>query len=155
MSLDKVQLGLLGTVFFWVYGIGQLINGNIGDRVKTKRFIFIALIAAGMANILFGFAAGIAAMFAIWAVNAYFQSMLWGPIVKTLAVWFPHSKRASVSIGISTSMVVGYWLAWGGGRQCSGEQKLAVGFLDPGRCDNLVCRFMVCFFLQSPGRHGP
>ena len=150
MSLSKTQLGFLGTVFFWVYGLGQLINGNIGDKVGTKQFIFIALIVAGTANILFGFAAGIAAMLVLWAANGYFQSMLWGPIVKTLAVWFPSEKRTKISIYISTSMVAGYWLAWGALGKTIEKSSWQSAFWIPGAVLIVFALLWLVFFKNVP-----
>lgn len=34
---SKGQIGLVGTLFFWIYGIGQLINGNIGDKISSTQ----------------------------------------------------------------------------------------------------------------------
>jgi len=39
MSLDNVQLGLLGSAFAWVYGLGGLFAGAIVDRVRRKTAI--------------------------------------------------------------------------------------------------------------------
>jgi MFS family permease len=36
---DKVQLGLIGSAFMWVYAIGSPISGYIGDRLKRKNLI--------------------------------------------------------------------------------------------------------------------
>jgi len=39
MGLDNVQLGLLGSAFAWVYGLGALFAGNVVDRVRRKTAI--------------------------------------------------------------------------------------------------------------------
>jgi MFS family permease len=39
MGLSIVQLGLLGSAFAWVYGLGALFAGNIVDRVRRKTAI--------------------------------------------------------------------------------------------------------------------
>lgn len=103
----------MGTVFFWVYGVGQLINGYVGDRVSARFYVFFGLFVTALVNIAFGFAASLGAMIILWALNGYFQSMLWGPIVKTLSYWFTHEGRSWTAIAISTSIVAGYLFAWG------------------------------------------
>jgi MFS family permease len=45
MGLDNVQLGLLGSAFAWVYGLGALFAGNIVDRVRRKTAILGGLYA--------------------------------------------------------------------------------------------------------------
>ncbi|MES1261985.1 MAG: MFS transporter [Acidobacteriota bacterium] len=39
MGLDNVQLGLLGSAFAWVYGLGGMFAGAIVDRVRRKTAI--------------------------------------------------------------------------------------------------------------------
>lgn len=110
---DKWQVGLIGSLFFWIYGIGQLINGNIGDRISSRVLIFVGLFVTALANLFFGLSASFPVMIILWSLNGYFQSTLWGPITKTLSFWFSHESRGKVAIWISTSMVGGYLLAWG------------------------------------------
>lgn len=110
---SKSQVGLIGSIFFWIYGTGQLINGYLGDKVSSRKFIFIGLFVTACANMAFGFTASIVVMCILWGINGYFQSMLWGPMVKMLSNWYPNEKSSRTAISISTSMVGGYLLAWG------------------------------------------
>jgi sugar phosphate permease len=110
---SKTSLGLIGSGFFWVYGIGQLVNGYIGDKVSGRIFIFVGLAVSALINIFFGFTSNVIIMMLLWAVNGFSQSMLWGPIVRILSKWFPKEHSTRISVGISTSIVGGYLLAWG------------------------------------------
>jgi len=38
-GFDKVQLGLIGSAFMWVYAVGSPIAGFVGDRAKRKNLI--------------------------------------------------------------------------------------------------------------------
>lgn len=113
LGASKAQVGIIGSLFFWVYGIGQLINGYVGDKVSSRLYIFIGLVVTALANILFGFSTSLVVMCILWAVNGFFQSMLWGPMAKTITYWVSPEKRSSAAIKISTSMVGGFLLAWG------------------------------------------
>lgn len=113
LGASKTQVGIIASLFFWVYGIGQLINGYIGDKVSSRLYIFIGLIVTASANILFGFSTSLIIMVVLWAVNGFFQSMLWGPMAKTITYWVSPEKRSSAAIGISTSIVGGFLMAWG------------------------------------------
>ncbi len=110
---SKAQLGAIGTVFFWIYGTGQLINGFIGDRFRSRLMIYSGLLVTALTNILFGFSTSLVAMLLLWGLNGYFQSMLWGPMTRTLSHWFSPEQRSRIAIRISTSIVGGYLLAWG------------------------------------------
>lgn len=129
---NKGQIGLISSLFFWIYGTGQLVNGYIGDKIQSRLFVFTGLIVTAVANILFGFAGSLTVMVVIWGINGYFQSMLWGPIAKTLSYWFPYEKRSNIAIGISTSMVGGYILAWGLSGQILAHSNWRWTFWTPG-----------------------
>lgn len=107
------QIGLIGSGFFWVYGIGHLINGYIGDKVSGKWYIFIGAFLIAISNLLAGFAKSLPLLVIIWAVHGFFQSMIWGPMIRILSNWYEESSRGKVATAISTSMVAGYFLAWG------------------------------------------
>lgn len=113
LGFTKAQLGLLGSLFFWVYGVGQLINGSIGDKIPTVPFISLGLLVSGIMNLLLGLSDNLIIMCILWAINGYFLSMLWGPIIKTLSNVFSSKYRSQISVGMSTSMVGGFLLAWG------------------------------------------
>lgn len=107
LSINKSAQGLLGSAFLWVYGAGQLVNGNLGDRHSAKLFIGIGVLACALCNLGFGFSTSYAPMLIFWAVNGWFASMLWGPIAKTVSLWHAPEKRGGVVVAVSTSMTVG------------------------------------------------
>jgi sugar phosphate permease len=111
LGISKAQIGIIGGSFLWVYGIGQLINGYIGDKVSSRIYIFIGLLVTALTNIFFGFASSLTMMSILWVVNGYFQSMLWGPMSKTITHWVLPEKRSFAAIAISTSGVGGTLLA--------------------------------------------
>lgn len=43
--LDEVQLGLLGSAFAWIYGLGSPFAGAVADRIRRKRAILGGLYA--------------------------------------------------------------------------------------------------------------
>lgn len=110
---DKTSVGLIGSLFFWTYAVGQLINGIIGDKAKARSFIFIGLCGSAITNLIVGQATNLTLIIVLWGLNGFFLSMLWGPIMKTFSYWFSHEKRTRIAIGISTSMIAGYLIAWG------------------------------------------
>ena len=82
------EKSLLSTVLVCLsvtYGVGQIINGWIGDRVKPQNLILCGLIIATIINILLPFFVfSIPVMCALWAINGFAQAMMWPPIVKIL-----------------------------------------------------------------------
>ncbi len=109
--ISRASLGLLSSAFLWVYGLGQLINGYLGDKISAKYFMLIGLLMASVMNILFAFTHAYWMMVLCWAFNGWFQSMLWGPITKTIANWYEPGKSGGAMIAVSTSTAAGALLS--------------------------------------------
>ena len=105
--ISRASLGLLSSVFLWVYGLGQLVNGYLGDRFSAKYFTMLGFFMACVMNMLFAFSHIYWVMVLCWACNGWFQSMLWGPISKTIANWYEPGKSGGAMIAISTSTAAG------------------------------------------------
>jgi OPA family glycerol-3-phosphate transporter-like MFS transporter len=112
-GLSRAEMGLVMSSQFLLYAIGQFINGQIGDRIDARRFVAAGLLASAALNVLFGFSAGaLTLMVVLWGLNGYFQSMGWGPTVKTMANWFPVSRRNLIAGRLATAYVLGGAIAW-------------------------------------------
>ncbi len=109
---SKTVMGGLLTCLFITYAIGQFINGQLGDKFGARRLISFGLLASGVLNIIFGFTSAITAMMIIWGLNGFFQSMGWGPSVKTVANWFPPEKRGKMAGLLGTSYQIGNAYSW-------------------------------------------
>ncbi|HCK99640.1 MAG TPA: hypothetical protein DHW42_06000 [Candidatus Marinimicrobia bacterium] len=112
-GLTKTNLGAVLSALFMMYAIGQFINGQLGDKLNSRRIITIGLISSGIINILFGFTGGVVAfMVVLWGINGYVQSMGWGPTVKCMANWFPANVHGKVSGQLGTSYILGGAISW-------------------------------------------
>lgn len=110
---NNAVAGTIGSAFFWAYAIGQLINGWVGDKQNPRYFIPMGLLGSAIINLLIGFFHNIYFIIAVWALNGFLLAMVWGPIVKITAAWFPPKRRTKVAVGLALSMIGGYILAWG------------------------------------------
>jgi sugar phosphate permease len=81
-SLTKELLGRMGSAFFFSYGIGQLINGFIGDFVKPKYMVGLGLFLAGLVNCGFPIFQSAMVQTVLWGVCGLCCSMLWGAPIK-------------------------------------------------------------------------
>jgi OPA family glycerol-3-phosphate transporter-like MFS transporter len=109
---SKTSLGILASGFFCAYAVGQLINGYLGDKFKPRCFVCAGIGAAALSNIAFVFSKNIVIMFFFWAANGYFQSMLWGPLVRTVAAYTPLKYLNRAMLFFSSSTVAGYLLSY-------------------------------------------
>ncbi len=112
-GLTKSEMGLILSSLFLLYAIGQFINGQLGDKLNSRKIITLGLLSSAILNIIFGFNTGILIiMVIIWGLNGYFQSMGWGPTVKAMANWFPVRIRGRISGRLGTSYIIGGAFSW-------------------------------------------
>ena len=112
-SLTKTNMGLVLSSLFLLYAVGQFINGQLGDKLNSRRIITLGLLSSAVLNIVFGLTGGILGlMIVIWGLNGYFQSMGWGPTVKAMANWFPIKVRGKISGRLGTSYILGGAISW-------------------------------------------
>lgn len=102
--ITKVQGGTIATAYFLCYGIGQFINGFAADKVSPGKLIVTGLLGAAIANWLMGIAGSYTQMILIWAINGYFQSLIWGPVFILVTQSIPENfKRKSILLLNSSS----------------------------------------------------
>jgi sugar phosphate permease len=112
LGLSNTSVGLISTSFFWVYALGQAVNGYLGDKVSSRTFVFIGLLVSALLNLAFGYSSMLWVMIILWSANGIFQSMLWAPLVKTLSYWFPKKLHNKIAFGMSIAVIAGYLAAW-------------------------------------------
>ena len=104
--INVKQYGLLGSAFLISFACGRLINGIIGDKIHPRFMLYIGLTLSGIANIGLSFLPPFPVFIALWSVNGYAQSMLWGSLLSYISYISPAEKRVtSVSLLVSSVAV--------------------------------------------------
>ncbi len=109
---SKSNAGLIGTLFFLCYGIGQLINGIIADRVSPYKMIFSGVLVSSLANLGMILWKNYIYMAVIWGINGIAQSMLWSPILFIITNVLHERMSYRASVIIAASAPVGTLLAY-------------------------------------------
>jgi OPA family glycerol-3-phosphate transporter-like MFS transporter len=112
LGWDRSTVGLIGSVFLWIYALGQLINGALGQRARARWFVGLGMLVSAACNVLFGFSGGLGWMIVLWGLNGWVQSMGWGPIIKTVGAWFDPQRRGRIAALFSPCFVLGHLTAW-------------------------------------------
>ena len=106
--LTAGELGVIGSVFYFVYAAGKFTNGFIADYCNIRRFMAWGLGVSAVINLILGVLGllhgtlGIASvvmlvLFALlWGVNGWVQSMGAPPGTISLSRWFPLNKRGTM-----------------------------------------------------------
>ncbi|MCL5036938.1 MAG: MFS transporter [Chloroflexi bacterium] len=128
------DIGWVITGFFWVYALGQLVNGTIADNLGGRKTILLGAFASVALNILIGSAqilniiSGKLGIFintmtivgAFWILNGYFQAFGASAMVKINTNWFARDERGRYNgvfvfiIQLGRSLIIlagGYLLA--------------------------------------------
>jgi OPA family glycerol-3-phosphate transporter-like MFS transporter len=105
--LSLSQAGLIGMIYFFAYGFGQLANGVLGDKMNPRYMICVGLVLSALANFVMGFAGAFLLMALMWGINGYAQAMLWPPMIRIFAERFTKEAKTKYSINIASSLALG------------------------------------------------
>ena len=121
-GFSEAYIGRASSVFMIVYGIGQLINGTLGDQIKAKYMISFGLLLAGLANLAFCHLLDISRNGALLVYGAagFFLAMIYGPMTKLVAENTEplYAMRCSLGYTLSSFLgsplagVVAFFVAW-------------------------------------------
>ena len=121
LSWQNSDIGILTGAMFWIYGIGQLVNGRLSEIFGATKFIVLGLLLSSLTNILFGFQSDVLGMALLWGINGFFQSMGWTPGMSLLAKWWPgnthgfatgvaHAFSGFGQVWATVAVAFGLWL---------------------------------------------
>ena len=101
-AIQRGNAGLVGTMLFAFYGVGQLISGYLGDKIKPKHLIIIGLSATAICNAAMPYLPD-AGMIVVWGINGLAQAMLWPPIVKILSTYLDHKTYVTAHLIVTSA----------------------------------------------------
>ena len=126
LHLSKTEIGWILGSFKLLYGVGQLINGQVAEHVRARRLLALGMFGSAAVTIAFGFGTAFYLLLFLWATNGYAQSLGWSPTMRVAANWFPSIRRGRAIaiigtgyqlLGSVTIVVAGWsaqWFGWRG-----------------------------------------
>lgn len=133
LHLTMAQGGMLQTLFAAIYAAGQFVNGSIVDRMNPAKYMLLGLTGSAACNLAMGFCASYPAMLFVWSLNAMFQSMLWTPVMRLLALYFREDNlRVRANEIIALMLIAGHFLAWAIAGFVSAAASWRFSFIVPG-----------------------
>jgi sugar phosphate permease len=94
-GFSKIDMGLIVSSFYIVYGIGKFVNGYFSDRSDARYFMSIGLFLAALIIFFMGFGSGLIFFTSFWGLNGCFQSMGWPPCARLITHWFSPKELGS------------------------------------------------------------
>lgn len=93
LGLTATQVGWIGSAVLICYGIGQAINGNLGDRFGARRLMTLGALLSVCFNWWTSFATSFWALIIPWGINGYVQALGWAPGSRLLSNWWARHER--------------------------------------------------------------
>lgn len=146
----NTQLGMLTSVFFLTYTIGLLLSGYIGDRVRSKVLLTVGLTVSAGCNLGCAFSHGLPPLFLFWGINGLAQSMLWGPLMRTLSLWFDPKSLRRISFYMTFCAVFGYAASWSLASVLSTHINWRAAFFVPALLVIAFTILLLCTFHSEP-----
>ncbi len=111
-NFSSSTLGLWGSMFFFTYGVGQIINGLMGDRIKAKWMVSAGLFLSGIVIVFSSCTASSVVGGICWAACGFLLSMLWGPLSKVIAENTTAQTGRILMTALSAASIVGTMVAY-------------------------------------------
>lgn len=106
------QIGTMGFALFVAYGIGQLVNGTIGDYISPKMLSFIGVVVSGILVFCVPFFPTVFANTVLWAIIGFFCSMMWGPLTRIVAENSEGERARNLMLVLNASLIGGTFFAY-------------------------------------------
>ncbi|MBE6550937.1 MAG: MFS transporter [Ruminococcaceae bacterium] len=107
LDVAKEIIGLSVTAGFMTYGIGQIISGILGDKIKPRILIAVGLAGTALCNLTVSAVSNVYLMIGVWSLNGFFQSFLWPPLVRAMVDHLEGDDYSTVASGVTVSANVG------------------------------------------------
>ena len=101
--IDKTMGGFIGMGLFIAYGVGQLVSGYLGDKLRPRTLLVFGLATTMLCNLLMPLVPSTALMIPVWTLNGFAQAMLWPPIVRILADTLDHDRFVTANLIVTSA----------------------------------------------------
>src|SRR6187402_1506977 len=89
LGLGAEEVGWILASLKIAYGLGQVINGQLAERISPRVLLALGMFGSAALNVLFGFGTGFYFLLFVWATNGFCQSLGWTPCMRVMANWVP------------------------------------------------------------------
>lgn len=115
LSIPYTTIGWISFAMLIGYSIGQLINGNLADKLSARIMVTTGAYLSIITNIAISYSSSPTIIMLLWALNGYFQSMAWAPGAKLINNWWSEEERGKAfgfyTMAAGLSSVVTYLLS--------------------------------------------
>ncbi len=112
-SISHASAGLVSTIFFFSYGIGQVFNGIFSKKLNIKYTIFVCLLVSACCNLCVGITTSFNIIKIIWLINGICLSTCWPLLIRVLSTNLDEKYFPKAVIIMGTTVACGTILVYG------------------------------------------
>lgn len=116
---DNAAAGLVGSMFFFAYGAGQIINGIFCKKYPKRLIVSLALGASAAFNIAAGLLKSFAPFKFLWLINGAVLSLLWSSLILILGENLSETNLKKAIFAMSTTVPAGMIVIYGFAAVCN------------------------------------
>jgi sugar phosphate permease len=154
LDLSKEMMGLIMSLFYLPYALGQIPGGWLAERFGSRRSIPLVAVGWSLATLSLSAAFAVPVLLAGWLANGFFQAGLFPCCARTVSKWFPANRRAFASGMLASSMFVGGALGSVAMGYLLEESGWRTAFAIFGSLGILWAVGFWFWFRDEPGEHG-
>ncbi len=111
-AIDKPLLSMALTGSFITYGIGQIISGALGERMRPKNLVSTGFLITVIMNLVLPLCPNPYAMTAVWCVNGFAHSLMWPPLVRMMSALMTQDEYKTASVRVSWGAYIGTMIVY-------------------------------------------
>ncbi len=151
---DPLQIGTIGSVFFFTYMIGKCVNGFLADRLNIKRFLALGLLGSSALLVMLGFCSSFYLFAVLWGLCGWFQTFGAAPCVVALSQWFSNQERGTLYGVWFSAHNIGTGLTYIFTAHIVAAFGWQMGFIAPGVLGMSAAVFLYLFMYDRPQVYG-
>jgi MFS family permease len=107
LGFTNTQLGLTGSIFLWVYGIGCPLAGQAGDKISKRLLVVLSLALWSLVTIATGFASSAVTLLALRACMGISEALYMPSAIALTANAYAPSHRSRAIAALTTAQIAG------------------------------------------------
>lgn len=112
-GVTKSEAGIAPTLFFFAYGIGQVVNGFLCRKYNIKWMIFCSLFVSAIINFTVAISSDFFIIKWLWMINGFVLSVLWPTLIRLLSEVLPRKDFGKSSIVMGSTVASGTLMIYG------------------------------------------
>ena len=154
LGLTQDQVGYILGATKIAYAAGQLLNGQLSEKLSPRKLVAIGMLGTAVLNVAFGFGTAFYFLLFVWACNGYSQSLGWTPCVRIVANWIPVRHRGKAIGLIGTGYQISASVTWLIASYAADSLGWRSAFWVSTAMIACAAIVMLLFLEESPAGHG-